>query len=144
MKSTILSADIPYQYALCFKSDCSKSYTCLRHLAALAYSADMEVCSIINPKHLKIANKDCGFYRPADKVNYAAGFIGILDQLTKKQLSEFTTFLINRYGQRTYYRMRKGERPLSGVEQREIVARLKLIGLKEVQPFDVNTQGYNW
>ena len=40
------------------------------------------------------------------------GFINILDSLPYKQMQEVSKYLISHFGQSTYYRARKGTRPL--------------------------------
>lgn len=49
------------------------------------------------------------------------GFINILDSLPYKQMQEVSKYLISHFGQSTYYRARKGTRPLLPTEQQFVL-----------------------
>ena len=50
----------------------------------------------------------------------------------------------NRFGRRTYYRVRKGERPLSPDEQKSMLNILKQCGINDPGKFDAYFEAYDW
>ena len=48
------------------------------------------------------------------------------------------------FSRRTYYRVRKGERPLSPSEQQVVLNALKRCGVKEPKDFDAYFEEYDW
>ena len=89
---------------------------------------------IISPRHLASLKGTCPYYRPNKKVRYAAGFVSLLESLP----------LMRHFSRRTYYRVRKGERPLSPSEQQVVLNALKRCGVKEPKGFDAYFEEYDW
>ena len=52
--------------------------------------------------------------------------------------------LMRRFGRRTYYRVRKGERPLSPDEQKSMLNILKQCGINDPGKFDAYFEAYDW
>ena len=52
--------------------------------------------------------------------------------------------LMRHFSRRTYYRVRKGERPLSPSEQQVVLNALKRCGVKEPKDFDAYFEEYDW
>lgn len=70
--------------------------------------------------------------------------MNLLDNLPYNKRRTVISLLIARFGQRTYYRIRKGERLLSPDEQRTV---LNIIGQPEANiesAFDAYVEGYAW
>ena len=63
--------------------------------------------------------------------------------LPHKQMQAVICGLIRYFNQRTYYRARKGERPLSPVEQKIVLNVLKQHGVDEPKEFDAYFEAYN-
>lgn len=121
MKEKIDSSDIPTSYLLCMKQDCPKATTCLRRIAEQQIGDEVKLWHVISPKYQEKQTDRCAYFRPADKLTYALGFIGMLDRMPYKLMQEAICKLMRRFGRRTYYRVRKGERPLSPDEQKKHV-----------------------
>lgn len=144
MKKEHNFSEIPYNYPLCLNCQCPKASTCLRLLAELDISDDIEFLVIINPKYQATLGDNCPHYRSSTKVRYAKGFMNILEKLPYKQIKPVTSLLINQFSQRTYYRIRKGERLLSPHEQKSILEILKKCGVTGIQEFDAYVEDYEW
>ena len=86
----------------------------------------------------------CPYYRPNKKVRYAAGFVSLLESLPHKQMLSVIPGLMRHFSRRTYYRVRKGERPLSPSEQQVVLNALKRCGVKEPKDFDAYFEEYDW
>lgn len=72
------------------------------------------------------------------------GFINILDSLPYKQMQEVSKYLISHFGQSTYYRARKGTRPLLPTEQQFVLETLKRFKADSCQEFDAYYEDYDW
>ena len=82
MKEKIDSSDIPTSYLLCMKQDCPKATTCLRRIAEQQIGDEVKLWHVISPKYQEKQTDRCAYFRPADKLTYALGFIGMLDLQT--------------------------------------------------------------
>ena len=122
MKEKIDSSDIPTSYLLCMKQDCPKATTCLRRIAEQQIGDEVQLWHVI----------------------YALGFIGMLDRMPYKLMQEAICKLMRRFGRRTYYRVRKGERPLSPDEQKSMLNILKQCGINDPGKFDAYFEAYDW
>ena len=67
--------------------------------------------SPLTRRHLASLKGTCPYYRPNKKVRYAAGFVSLLESLPHKQMLSVIPGLMRHFSRRTYYRVRKGERP---------------------------------
>ena len=144
MKEKLDFSVVPSQYILCLNGQCPKAATCLRHLAEQSAPDDIKYWSIISPKHLATISGDCPYYRSSEKVRYAKGFIGMLENLPHKEMQTVIIRLISHFNQRTYYRVRKGERSLSPAEQQNILRILKNSGVTTPVEFDAYYEDYDW
>ena len=144
MKEKIDSSDIPTSYLLCMKQDCPKATTCLRRIAEQQIGDEVKLWHVISPKYQEKQTDRCAYFRPADKLTYALGFIGMLDRMPYKLMQEAICKLMRRFGRRTYYRVRKGERPLSPYEQKSMLNILKQCGINDPGKFDAYFEAYDW
>ena len=133
---------IPFNYPLCARTECPKAKECLRHVA-LTECEDAQV-TIFNPKFLETSENGCKHYTSTQKVRYAKGMKKVMGELPYKIHERAVTALSLHFSERSYYRIRKGERPLSPDEQkavRQIIARL---GFSEEWDFDAYEEDYLW
>lgn len=144
MKEEIDLSTMPSQYLLCLNQQCPKAATCLRQLAEQSTPTDIQYWSIISPKHLATLKGDCPYYRSCEKVRFAKGFVGILENLPHKEMQTVISRLMGYFNRRTYYRVRKGERLLSPDEQQKIRKIIKSCGVAQVLEFDEYLEDYNW
>lgn len=144
MKEEIDLSTMPSQYLLCLNQQCPKASTCLRQLAEQSTPSDVKYWNIISPKHLSTLKGDCPYYRSCEKVRFAKGFVGILENLPHKEMQTVISRLIAHFNQRTYYRVRKGERALSPSEQRSVLRIIKNSGTTKPLDFDTYYEDYDW
>lgn len=144
MKEEADFSTMPSQYLLCLNQQCPKAATCLRKLAERIVPDTVQYWSIISPKHLNMLKGDCPYYRPCEKVRFAKGFIGILENLPHKEMQTVISRLMGHFNRRTYYRIRKGERPLSPTEQQSVLRIIKSCGITQPLEFDAHYEDYNW
>ena len=144
MEEKLDNATIPNQYTLCLDRQCPKASTCLRQLAERSMPDETAYWQIITPRHLASLKGTCPYYRPNKKVRYAAGFVSLLESLPHKQMLSVIPGLRRHFSRRTYYRVRKGERPLSPSEQQVVLNALKRCGVKEPKGFHAYFEEYDW
>lgn len=144
MKKENESLQVPYDYPLCLNNQCPQAATCLRQIVERDVSDSVKYWVVLSPKHQATLTGDCPYYRCNAKVSYAKGFMNILDSLPRKQFEDVTALLISHFSQRTYYRIRKGERLLSPSEQRQVLNILKRCGATGKQEFDGYVEDYEW
>lgn len=144
MTTEINPEKIPYEYALCLNSQCPKAGSCLRHLAAESMTEKQEYWKIVSPKRLEGVEGECPYFRSSQPVRYAKGFKNLLDNQTYNKRQEITYNLTSHFGQRMYYRMRKGERMLLPQEQQIVLNAVKRHGGNASLPFDEYVEDFLW
>ncbi|EGF59322.1 DUF6078 family protein [Bacteroides fluxus] len=144
MKEEIDFNQIPFDYPLCLNERCPQADGCLRQLSVESMPAEKDCWSIISPKRLATIKGDCPFFRSSRKVRYAKGFMNILDNLPYNQRRSIIVSLIAYFGQRTYYRSRKGERLLTPDEQQAVLNIIKRHNATTSQEFDGYEEDYLW
>lgn len=108
------------------------------------YSRTPKQTITFNEETPRLIEGTCPYYRPNKKVRYAAGFVSLLESLPHKQMLSVIPGLMRHFSRRTYYRVRKGERPLSPSEQQVVLNALKRCGVKEPKDFDAYFEEYDW
>ena len=142
--ATKTNGEVPNNYTLCIKNHCPKADTCLRHVAVGMMSSEVQRWSIVSPAYLAQTEGECPVYRSAEKVQYARGFVRMMSALTVKQAHAFKDGIVSTFGMNMYYRMRRGERLITPVEQEEIYALLEKQGVSERPEFDAYVEDYLW
>ena len=132
---------IPYNYHLCIVGECPMASTCLRQVAFNL--GDGATFNVLNPRRLDTTGK-CIHYVKAEKVLYAKGFKGVMDKLPFKVHERASTYLMAAFSERTYYRIRKGERLLSPNEQITVRNIITRVGYTEPWEFDAYVEDYLW
>lgn len=144
MKQIFEPGSVPYGYHLCLNRECPYATTCLRQLAEQGMMSDEKYWNIISPKYQAALQGKCPDYRPDKKITYAKGFMNILGELTLNQYKSVVAGLIRMFGQRSYYRVRKGERLLTPEEQKIVLNVLKRNGVDKPLQFDAYIEDYEW
>ncbi len=142
--TTKTSEKVPNNYTLCLKGDCPKAATCLRHAAVAMMLAEVQTWQIVSLAHLAQMEGECPYFRSAEKVMYARGFVRMMSALTVHQAHMVKERLIATFGMAMYYRMRKGDRLIAPTEQKTIYKLLEQQGVTERPAFDAYTEGFLW
>ena len=137
-------SQVPCYYAMCLNDACPKSDNCLRRLAALSAPLTHEYWNIVNPNRTAEGGEACAYFRSAAKVRYARGFIGMLDALPHKMRLTAIHRLNALFNNRTYYRVRKGERLLSPEEQEKLLRVVHQCGATGTLRFDAYVEDFAW
>lgn len=118
--------------------------TCLRQLAMQSMPTEKDYWKIISPKRLATVKGECPFYRSSQKARYAKGFMNMLNSLPYNKWGIAIANLIAGFGQRTYYRARKGERLLLPEEQQSVLNVFRHLDAGMATEFDSYAEGYLW
>lgn len=119
--------------AFCIHSGCQMADKCMR--AKAVTEADPEMVTIVNPC-LTTGGEDCPYYAILQPVRHARGFLGILREVSRRQLDAIARDLILRYGKNPYYEMRKGTRLIPPADQDYIRSVFQQHGVQESCLFD--------
>ncbi len=142
--ATKTTEKVPTNYTLCLKSDCPKAANCLRHAAMAMMPAEEQKWSIISPAYLAQMEGECPHYRSAERALYARGFVRMMSALTVKQAHAVKDSIVANFGMNMYYRMRRGERLITPIEQKEIYQLLEKQGVSTRPEFDAYVEDYLW
>lgn len=135
----------PQSFPLCNRENCPQAAQCLRRLAWDGITPDVEwpILFIVNPLHTA-TDGHCPSFKLAQPVIMARGFRNMLSQMPHGKVGTVASLLSASHSQRTYYKMRNGERPLTPAEQEEVVAVLTKCGAPQPITFDESYEDYLW
>lgn len=135
---------VPTDYPLCLHRQCPLASTCLRQLVEQHCNDTAVYWYIISPKRIAALQGECPYYRCSAKVRYAKGMMNMLENMPHKQMCAVIAGLKHLFSERTYYRIRKGERLLFPAEQQKIYKLLQACGVNGRPEFDAYTEDYEW
>lgn len=144
MKDKIDFSELPHNYPACINQQCPKADHCLRQLAEQSLPDTVEFWSYARPKQVASPDYDCPFYRSNKKVRYAKGVLKTFSDLSNKQIQAIRRHLTDHFCERTYYRIRKGERVLSPSEQEFLKDVFRQCGITAPLEFDAYFEDFEW
>lgn len=142
--ATKTTEKVPNNYTLCIKDDCPKAANCLRHVAVAMMSAEVKTWQIVSPTHLSEVEGDCPYFRSAEKVEYARGFVRMVRSLPVNVSETVAHKLIARFGRNGYYDIRKGKLAIAPAQQEIIRTVVAECGAQQEVEFDSYEIGYQW
>lgn len=134
----------PQSFPLCNRENCPQAAQCLRRMAWDGIEdTECPTLFIVNPL-LTATDGHCPSFHQAQTVKIARGFRNALAKMPHGGVSKVAGALSSVYGERAYYKMRRGDRPLTPLEQEQITATLKRFGAQEPIVFDSYNEDYVW
>lgn len=137
-------SQVPHNYGVCASVDCPRSATCLRHLVLEHAPATRLFLPTLTPAALKAIKGDCPYYRPTAPIRYARGLLHLVGSMDVRTLGIFRSDLVNYFGRKNYYLVRKGEAAIHPDEQAYIVRLVKKLNVQVGDCFDAYFEGYDW
>lgn len=145
MRQTIVNVTPPTEYPVCTSESCTQRTHCLHALVAPEVLGKSRIYSQINAHHPDYQEgAACAFYRSDTPERYARGFARAMNELSRKNYDACTNYMIGRNSKTQFYRLKRGDLPLSPREQREIVETLRSYGYEGDEPFDRYEMRYTW
>lgn len=86
----------------------------------------------------------CTLYRPDTPERYARGFARAMGELSRTNYDACTGHMIGRCSKTQFYRLKRGDLPLSPREQQEVEEILRAFGYEGDEPFDRYEMRYTW
>lgn len=108
---------VPYEYAHCFNSQCTRSQKCLHHLVAENSTSQYPTLRVINPNCIPVDTAQCPYFKSTRKLHMAWGVKRQLDNVPYKDGNALRNQLIAHFGKTNYYRFYRQERPLLPEDQ---------------------------
>ena len=62
---------VPYEYAHCFNSQCTRSQKCLHHLVAENSTSQYPTLRVINPNCIPVDTAQCPYFKSTRKLHMA-------------------------------------------------------------------------
>ena len=141
-KKKITMDDVPGNYAMCTRNDCTVCNHCLRYLAFETVGKDLWRVCMANPLRV-VPNADCEYFRTDEPATYAKGFKKMQQEMKPRQYDEFMIKLIGKFGRTGYYERRRGERLCTPSDIKAVRIALQEIGLPDLE-FDNYLKQTNW
>ncbi|MGN1375960.1 MAG: DUF6078 family protein [Prevotella sp.] len=121
---------------MCFLEGCPKSDKCVRHLAYEILGSQNACGSTVMPSSLK-ANGECNMYSEAKIKCFAKGARHLFDEIRMKHYETIKDKVMQILGGRNnFYRSLRGERLISGEQQKLIADLFKLYGYETNNLYD--------
>lgn len=128
-------SQVPFNWPLCYLSQCPRHEECLRYEAHQHAPKQVTTHPCVMPTALE--HNPCPHFHPIRKVRAAAGFSRLFAELKEKHLYDFRHSLtVYLGGETAYYRYKKGTRFLMPKQQEWIRQTLHRLGYTEEVQFD--------
>lgn len=144
MGNEIDFSKVPHEYPVCLNRQCPKAAHCLRQIVEQNLPDNIKIWSYVRTRQAASPDHDCPFFRNSKKVRYAKGLLDTFSNLPRKQIQEIYSCLTTYFCERTYYRIRKGERTLSPSEQELFKDIFKQCGITTPLVFDAYFEDFEW
>lgn len=145
MTAQPVNAEIPADYLICTSESCSERTNCLHVHVAAELTRTAATLRQINPHHPDYhEGSQCRFFRSAQPERYARGFRQAMNQLTRQNYIALTNALIARETKTQFYRMRRGDIPLSPAMQARLEKTFRDYGLNGKLTFDSYEERFTW
>ncbi len=145
MKREVVNEQVPLGYPICTSESCSERTHCLHaHFASQVLSGE-RTFTLINSHHPQYQEgKACELYRSDSPERYARGLTRAMGEMSHNNYVAFTDYLIAKHAKTQFYRIKRGDIPLSPAEQAKLQALLRTYGCTGEEPFDRYEMRYTW
>lgn len=135
MKKDFDFKQVPYNWPLCYLSDCGRKEECLRYQITSCVPKQVTNHPCVLPTALE--QSQCRYFHAIRKVKAAAGFRRIISELKEKDLYSIRVKMIAYLGcKSTYYNYRNGKKLLTPRQQEYIKKILQQHGYTDEVRFD--------
>ena len=143
MIETLNYNEVPFHFVHCFRAECPKASTCLRHQVTHFLSADKRVVNMLNPAF--VGNPaECKEYVDDTPVLNAYGMSKLFDEVPYAKAKNMKDDVIARIGKTQFYRMKNETIGISPLHQRAIKKVFLKYGIEADPVFDRYVPVYPW
>ena len=145
MKKEIVNEQVPSGYPICTSESCNERAHCLHAHFASEVLCEARTFTMINQQHPSYQEgKACELYRSDEPERYARGLTKAMGEMSHNNYVAFTNYLIAKHTKTQFYRIKRGDIPLSPAEQAELQKVLRSYGCAGEEPFDRYEMRYTW
>ena len=134
----------PKGYDVCFCEHCPKHEHCLRWEAGQYASPSNLIVTCVNPHAEHVATDLCPAYRDDRPQRVAKGMLYFYDAMPRKMEVIIKAALIRRFTRVGYYRLRKGDKPITADKMQVIETACRAYGWTEPLQFDKYVEEVVW
>ena len=129
---------IPQGFTFCVQSECPLAAQCARHILYQNNTQDMPHLTVLNPLLTPFTAEGCPHFREYHIVRYALGFRNIYNAIPTQHAKLFWTTIPGITSESMYYRMKRGDKPISPTLQQRILTAAHRLGV----PTSIDFDGY--
>lgn len=131
-------------YILCFSASCPLHEHCLRWQVAQCPTSKSHVVTAVNPAAPTVGTSDCEHYRDDQPVRVAIGMVRFFREMPHYKELAIKRDIIRHFTRTRFYRMRRGDIPVTPDDQQVIAAICRRHGWTEAPAYDDYEQQYLW
>ena len=135
---------VPYEYAHCFNSLCTRKEKCLRHLVAANSSSQYPTLRVVNPHCIPADTSACPYICETRKYHVAWGIKHLFENVTHKRAKSIKMQLLAYFGRTAYYRYYRMEQGLYPKAQAYISQAFKQNGIEEAPQYERYSEEYSF
>ena len=107
-------------YLVCFMDNCLMHEQCLRWLVGQYVDTSLPSYNAINPHNPKMGGEHCEMFRKKQRVIMKRGLTHLYEEMPGLMESRIRHLLIQLWGHKKYYEVRKGERLITPEMQEDV------------------------
>ena len=131
-------------YLVCFVDNCPLHEQCLRWLVGQYVDAGLPSYNAVNPRNPKNGGDECAMFRPNRRVVMKRGFTNMYHEMPGYMERRIRQALIDEFGRKPYFEMRKGIRLVTPEQQQLITAICRRIGWQGTIVYDGEQEEWAW
>ncbi len=143
-KENALREKASQHYLVCFIDKCPLHDHCLRWQAGQYADPKQLVCKAINPHSSRVGSEQCVMYRSDQRVLMKLGLTKLYHEMPTYMERSIRQHLIDCWGRKQYFEMRRGDRPITPEQQRQVANACRKNGWTGPIVYDGEQEDWEW
>ncbi len=131
-------------YLVCFVDQCPLHDHCLRWLVGQYVDIQPLAYNAINPRNPRIGGEHCEMFRNNQRIVMKSGFRNMYHEMPGYMEYRIRHLLIQTFGRKQYFEMRKGDRLITPEQQEQITAACRYHGWTGSIIYDGEQEDWLW
>ena len=131
-------------YLVCFIEHCPLHSHCLRWLVGQHADTFPVSLTVVNPRHAGIGTEQCEMYCSDERVTMKYGLTRLYDDIPARKATAIRHQLIERWGRKFYFQMRRGDRPITPAQQQDVADVCRSCGWTGPIVYDAEDSDWQW